>query len=167
MSTKKAGQLFSYDFIISAMVFLFFFSTFFFVWDYLNRQIVWQSDINDMQGRAALLSDVLVRTSGYPANWTAANVETIGLAATSEENVIDPGRLAALNATDYATARNIMGLGQKYGVHLQLNDTSNNTIFTYGQYPSSPTAVVPINRYVLYDNSTSRPRATLRLIVWS
>lgn len=167
MSTKKAGQLFSYDFIISAMVFLFFFSTFFFVWDYLNKQIVWQSDINDMQGRAALLSDVLVRTGGYPANWSAANVETIGLATADEENVIDPGRLAALNATNYSTARDIMGIGQKYGLHLQLNDTQNNTLFAYGQAPSSPKAVVPISRYVLYDNSTTRPRATLRLIIWS
>ncbi len=166
MSTKKSGQLFSYDFIISAMVFLFFFSTFFFVWDYLNKQIVWQSDIKDIQGRAALLSDVLVRTGGYPENWTSANVETIGL-ATGEENVIDPGRLAALNATSYSTARDVLGLGQKYGLHLQLNDTLNNTIFTYGRYPSLPTAVVPISRYVLYDNSTSRPRATLRLILWA
>lgn len=165
--SNKSGQLFSYDFIISATVFLFFFSTFFFVWDYLNRQIAWQSEMNDIQERAALLSDVLVRTRGYPENWTAANVETIGLATTGEENVIDPGRLFALNATNYSTARNVMGLGQKYGVYIALNDTANNTIFTYGQYPSSPNAVVPISRYVLYDNSTSRPRATLRLLLWS
>ncbi len=164
--SNRAGQLFSYDFIISATVFLFFFSTFFFVWDYLNRQIAWQSDLKDIQERAALLSDVLVRTGGYPENWTSANVGTIGL-TTGEENVIGPGRLLALNATDYTTARDVMGLGQRYGLYLQLNDTMNNTIFTYGQYPSSPAAVVPISRYVLYDNSTSRPRATLRLVLWS
>lgn len=166
MSRKKTGQLFSYDFVISATVFLFFFSTFFFVWDYLNKQIAAQSELKDIQERAALLSDVLVRTGGYPKNWTPANVETIGLAM-SEENVLDPGRLSALNATGYSTARDVMGLGQMYGLHLQLNDTQNNTIFTYGQYPASPKAVVPINRYVLYDNSTSRLRVTLRLILWS
>lgn len=166
MSNSK-GQLFSYDFIISAVVFMFFFSTFFFVWDYLNRQIAWQSEFRDIQERASLLSDVLVRTAGYPENWTSTNVESIGLATTGEDNVIDPGRLFALNATNYSTARNAMGLGQRYGLHLQLNDTMNNTIFAYGQYPYSPTAVVLINRYVLYDNSTSRPRATLRLMLWS
>lgn len=163
--SNRAGQVFSYDFIISAMVFLFFFSTFFFVWDYLNRQMAAQSELNDIQGRAALLSDVLVRTGGYPPNWTAGNVESIGLA--SEENVIDLGRLSALNATDYSAARDAMGLGQRYSLYLGLNDTGNNTLFAYGQYPSLPKVVVPINRYVLYDNFTSRPRATLRLILWS
>lgn len=164
--SNRSGQLFSYDFIISATIFMFFFSTFFFVWDYLNRQIAWQSELRDIQERAALLSDVLVRTAGYPENWTSANVESIGL-ATGEDNVIDPARLFALNATNYSAARDVMGLGQRYEMYLMLNDAANNTIFTYGRYPSSPKAVVPINRYVLYDNSTSRPRAALRLVLWS
>lgn len=164
MSSNK-GQLFSYDFIVSAVLFLFFFSTFFFVWDYLNRQVAWQSELRDIQERASLLSDVLVRTDGYPVNWTSANVETMGLAG--EDGIIDQSRLSALNATNYSTARDVMGLGRRYELYLQLNDTANRTIFVYGQPVSSPKVAVPINRYVLYDNSTSRTRATLRLILWS
>lgn len=118
------------------------------------------------QAAAAAVSDTLVATGGYPANWTNSTVVTIGLAA--EENVVYEPRVQELGDIQYNSSKAFLPLsGFEYFLNIS-SAASNATIFAYGNSSYSGAAVImPIQRLVLYDyGNGTRKIAKFLVVVW-
>jgi len=140
MICNKRGQISSIDLLAAILLFLLIFFSLRNIWlDNLS------SGLNDlekfeMQVLSNEATDSLLKTPGYPLNWTSANVELIGL--TDKENVINEKKLLLFKSIPYETAKTKLGLGKFefsfdltstnpiYNQHIGANVDSNSTIFS-------------------------------------
>ena len=167
-STGRKAQAWSFDFMASVTIFFLILVVLFFVWEYTAYQNADQMIFNDMENRALNTVDTIIRVKGFPEYWSESDVEIIGLA--SEENVLNESKIVMLVNMDYDEARRILGIsGYNFFFQLlYLNGTqsySNGTALMTGIDPtglSNSTAVVPIERYILFDHRVAR----LSFILW-
>ena len=162
----RKGQVWSFDFIASVTIFFMVLMVLFFVWEYTTLQNNDQIVFNDMESTALDTIDTMIRVRGFPEQWDSSNVEVLGLA--SEENVLNESKLLEFVSMDYYNSRRVLGI-LGYGFYFQvlnLNDTqaySGSTALLTGADPlaSSATAIVPVERYVLFDHKVAKVRFTL------
>lgn len=162
MSAK--AQFFSTDFFLSFVIFLLLFAGFYFAWNYSNNLISDSYNTRSMETRGVQASDVLIRTKGIPENWNSSNVVSIGIA--NSENVINKTLTLRLSTINYNISKALLGI-QDFEYYLVIEDFNSSMIFTYGlNAPSSSKIILPITRYTLYDNESSKIPARMRLIIW-
>ena len=162
MSSK--AQFFSSDFFLSFVLFMLMFAGFYFAWEYSNELIAHSYALRNIETRGVQASDVLVRTKGSPENWDSSNVNSLGIA--SSENIINHTLLSRLSSVEYNTSKFLIGL-QAFDYYLLVEDFNSQQIFSYGLFPSTTAkTVIPVTRYVLYQNETSKTPARMRLIIW-
>jgi len=156
--------MWSIDFVISAVIFLLVIVLVIFAWNYTNSQVAEQIEFNEIESTALTVSDSLIRTSGIPADWNQTNVNVIGLAI--EDNILNDTKASRFVNLSYADAR-VLLVG-KYNFYFEL-DHINGTIIVYngtnmtaGIYPANSAIIVPVERYVLYQNKPAR----MKFIVW-
>ena len=170
---KMVGQIWSIDLAVSAVVFLGVVVFIFFIWNNVSLESQEQSAYRDVETRALILSDSLIRTPGVPADWTGTTVKVIGLAETCGvfcENVLSPGKVQEfVSGISYNTARGLLGLrnSEFYFALRDLNGTLLapwGTPLEKGAAPSpNATVVVPTERFALLDGNMTR----VVLTVWS
>ena len=102
------GQVWSMDFVASVTVFFLVLTVLFFTWEYTTFQNTDQMIFNEMENKALMLSDPLIRTRGLPEYWNDSNVEILGLA--SEENVLNESKLLILVGMDYGNVKSLLGI---------------------------------------------------------
>jgi hypothetical protein len=165
---SRQGQAWSFDFLASVTIFFMVLIVLFFAWEYSAVQNTDQIIFNDMESRALNTVDTIIRTGGFPEHWNETTVEVLGLA--SEENILNETKIVMLVNMDYDDVRRIMGLHpyQFYFQVLNLNNTqaeSGGTPLFTGLDPTvytNSTAVVPVERYVLFDHAVAK----LRFMLW-
>ncbi len=163
-----SGQAWSFDFMASVIIFFLILMVLFFVWEYTSFQNTDQMVFNDMESKALNTVDTIIRVKGFPEDWNESSVEVIGLA--SEENVLNESKILMFVNMDYGEVRRLLGVsGYNFFFQLlHLNDTqaySNGTALVTGLDPtglSNTTAVVPVDRYILFDHRVAK----LRFILW-
>jgi hypothetical protein len=141
------GQSFSIEmFLVSTaviLIVLFFVSTF--------------SSINEFKARsqrthliAEDAASSLVLSRGYPFDWdlNVSSAQALGLAL--RRNVLDPQKLNAVNATNYAE---LLGLPQ---YNVSINITSNSSQIFQTGYVNSSANVIQIERVCVCNNSPCR-----------
>ncbi|MFH1285012.1 MAG: hypothetical protein ABIH99_00340 [Candidatus Micrarchaeota archaeon] len=169
---NKKGQFFSYDALISVVIFLLAFSILIFYWT--NIRAVSEDPREDMQKSALSLSDALL-TPGNPSNWDSLAVNNeflyqIGVANDSETNVINTTKMCKLvdfAATNYDATKN--ALQMPYNYYIAVEDAGGNvksaacssvpTELKAGvpiQPTNNPSNVVNIVRVVILDGQISR-----------
>ncbi len=110
---------------------------------------------NDMHMAALRISDLLVKTGGYPDNWenSAGSAITIGIA--SSDRKLDAKKLAAFLDADYGRTKGIMNIrGYDYYFRLVNNGSTKGMPATGGN-------AAFIRRVVSF-----RGADTLELTVW-
>jgi hypothetical protein len=137
MVFKKKGQLLMTDFMLSIAIFLAILLSTMALWSSVDTQIRDAEGRRDMQAITVYISDTLVRSTGYPANWTNDTVQMIGLA--SDEHVIDVEKVFKLKRMDYDQVREMMKLGN-YELHAWFTDGAGYNL-TSGVV-RSPVAVI-------------------------
>ena len=162
------GQAWSMDFIASVTVFFMILIVLFFTWEYTTFQNTQQMVFNELENKALITTDTLIRTKGYPESWNDSNVLIIGLA--SEENILNETKILTFVNMDYDTIRSILGI-PSYNFHFQvlnLNDTqarAQGTDLVHGYDPTlfqNSTIVIPVERYILFDHRVAK----FRFILW-
>ncbi|MFH1978469.1 MAG: hypothetical protein ABIJ92_04030 [Candidatus Aenigmatarchaeota archaeon] len=159
------GQLWSTDFIVSATMFFTVLFLVIFVWNYTNTQGRERLEFNSIETLALTVSDAIIRTPGLPEDWNASNVRVLGIA--SDDNVLNSTKVLRFVNLPYSNSRAL--ISQKYQFYFELRNTTGEIIensgtnLTTGVYPFDPSIVVPIDRFVVYEDKI----ATMKLIVWS
>jgi len=121
---NRKGQVWYTDFIIGVLIFSIVIVTYFYYVehsDYSDDTLV-----NYLISESKSISGYMI-TEGYPSNWTAANVSTVGL--TGRDYRIDQQKLAAFNSWGYEERRGYLHTTKDYYFYLEyLNGTRFNKI---------------------------------------
>lgn len=129
MPTK--AQSLSYDFFIACTIFLLFIVIIFNLSRYSEVQISEMQKINQITLMSDRLSEVWMR-KGMPENWNQSNAIELGLLSDSRLNQT---KLNYLMYIDYQEVKRKVGSGI-YEFYLRIYDSNNNTMFSFGLYPS-------------------------------
>lgn len=161
------AQIWSADFILSAVIFFVALVMIIFAWNTTSEQISAQSVTADIENMALFISDSLIRTSGLPADWNSTNVQVIGLV--SEENVLNNTKVNRFINLSYETSKNLLGTGG-HEFYFRLNHLNDSIVqneygqnITAGSYPAqNASLVIPVERYVLYNRDIKK----LSFVLW-
>lgn len=154
------GQIFSIDFMASLMFFLPFLLIMIFLWNYSEIQYAETERTIDMRDKAVLISDLLLKSEGYPKDWNSANVVTLGLA--KENNKISNEKLNRLYEINCTRFKEIFDM--KYNFFLEVTDINDNILFTddkCGNY-SNAEDIIPIQRYGLLEEKLIK----MEVLIW-
>ncbi len=160
----RRGQTFTHDFFLSTIVFIFIINICYFAFNSAqDKSSSFESDL--MQKKVFYITDMLVRTPGYPPyDWNETNVELIGLADSS--NVLDNDKLDMLGNISYDNLTYIWGLAY-YDFNLTIE--GNSTYYTFGKdIKMNATFITPFERIVLVetdDNTTEK--GILKYTLWT
>lgn len=162
----KRGQLVTFDFSISFIAFLFILVLFNFVWSQTILQVEDQVSIQLMESDVGMASDILIRTSGFPKNWTNSSFLSIGLA--NQRNIINSTLFSRMkNVSDFDSVKTALGLGGM-DFCVKIIDKNDNHLDNFMECDySQADFVTPVRRYVLYDfENGTRRTAYFDMVVW-
>lgn len=160
MSSRR-GQLFTSDFAISAFVFVILLNIGVFTYNMAYEQQDRFGPQDRMQQAASQAASLLVRTPGYPDNWTAGDVDIIGLA--EPDHVVQDAKVQELQSLSYGEL--LRGTGtEAFQVHVNITAGSYNE--TAGNVPVNATDIVTARRSVLVNATNVFQRGTLTVTVW-
>ncbi len=145
----------SIDFMFAAFIFIIIFT--YSIANYSNMLGVSNNELNreTFETEAIGISNMLVKTSGYPDNWTkinasyTQNIHSLGLC--KEENVIYNPYLEKMNSLSYEQLGSILGINHNYFISLDL--IGGGRIFLKGNVSEN---AVLVNRLVIYNNSLAK-----------
>ncbi len=168
------GQMFSSDFVVSMLVFMGVLGMGVFA---LNEAMVGQSRFNEhnrMVREAYRTSDLLVRTPGYPDDWTAANVQIVGFAESN--HVLENEKLDEFaSVSTYKEQKGALELSQwEFNMTVRVNDSVATIDTETGLLDLSfgrpvwdnATDVAAARRSVVVNTTDGRKPGTLEVVVW-
>ncbi|MFH0817836.1 MAG: hypothetical protein V1909_04335 [Candidatus Micrarchaeota archaeon] len=118
-NANRRGQLLTTDFILSLTIFLAILLSTMSLWASVDTQIKDSESRRDMQAITTTISESLVRSQGYPKNWTNETVKMIGLA--NEEHVLDINKILSLKHMNYDNVSSILRLAN-YNYYISITD---------------------------------------------
>jgi len=146
---KRGAQVFSGEFIMAYFIFSIVLVSVFFLWDTTTKNILRSERLHEMDKLATDAVEKLIRTPGYPEDWTDKpldNISSIGLA--NESRILDRGKvLRFLNLMDgsrydnlcnditisnYNCSRYLLGM-KKYEFYFTMTDIDDNILNLEGQ----------------------------------
>ena len=161
--TIHKGQIFSMDFMIAMLVFLFMLAvTLSYSGEISNRIALIEKDSARFT-YAQHAANAVMFSSGYPADWEnlsdLTTVTSFGLA--ENRNIISPAkvqRMADLNQSFYAGIKDLLGLS-KYDLKIEIIKLDTGVkLKEFGTNPGSEDIVTSINRFGDYNGVTVNVR---------
>jgi len=162
MSIK--AQALSFDFIIAASIFLLVIGIIYIYWIYSSIQIEETKNINEMTDKAFTASQVWFR-EGTPKYWDPNNVIDLGLENNKRFNQTKINFLnKSINPSNigYSKTKTMIGL-EGYEYFFKIYNTTNDTLFNFGLYPSNAVNIVKTKRIGILNSSI----VILEVLVWN
>ena len=103
------GQVSIYDILMAFILFIFAFSILNGVWTKNYEGALDNIEFTEMESKALQAVNSLLKTRGFPGDWSESDVEVIGLAY--KKNSVDEGKLALFSSMDYNAAKEKLKLG--------------------------------------------------------
>lgn len=181
LKMKEKAQVFSGEFLMAYFIFMIVLTLTLFLWSHTTREIRKVDDFRVIEERAVDVGEQLLRTTGYPKNWTAQDVITIGLA--NESRTLDGGKLQTFilmmdpslynnscsgNISNYNCSKYLLGLGQ-YHFYFTMTDLNGTLVDVEGSQaitgvnPVNEANVLTITRTAIYDEIIVK----IIITVWS
>lgn len=155
------GQVSLIDILVAVIIFVFIFTALRGVWISNYQTATEEFELTQMRMSAISAADLLVKTGGYPADWTPSDVELPGLAkrpfVLSDEKVSDFNQLVI---SDYNHALSLLGLG-RHEFNFALAADNPDYSFSLGKSLDNSTALVAVNRIVSYKGGFARVTLTV------
>lgn len=165
----RDGQIFTSDFIISIFLFLVLVSVAYMMWVEAHNQQNQLSAERVLQQQSYHTTSMLVRTPGYPTNWTAGDVDIIGLA--DPDHVLQDAKMRELDMMSTEDTR--QGLGLSGNTNFLINVTNaTGTMRTdgrdlvWGEAPDDAEDIATVERSVLVNATNLYQRGTLHVLLW-
>lgn len=167
MSTK--GQVFSTDFILSAFVFVIILNVAYLMWTHAHEQQDQLTAEKVMQQESYYIASLLVRTPGYPPDWTAGNVDILGLA--DPDHVLQDAKMDELDLMTDDDIRSALGLSSTMNIVINVtNETSTMHVdgrdLVWGTAPVDADTVSTAKRSVLVNATALYQRGTVEVVLW-
>ncbi len=168
--SRKKGQAFASDFLMGTLLFIIILFAAVELWGITSSKYARIDSGNFMQQKAFSITDALIKTEGYPKDWTNGTVEMLGIAE-NMPNVLNKSKLLEMKNISHAKLKNIWGLSD-YNVHLNFTNSSGNTVvlggimLEYGLMPQNKKDLIPMKRIVLINDSGNLTRSVLTFIIW-
>lgn len=166
----RKGQAFASDFLISAVLFIAILIASMELWNITALKYSNTDSSEFMQKKAFSITDTLIKTEGYPKNWTYATVKLIGISEGTPQ-ILNKSKLLEMKNIGYSDLKSIWGVGD-YDVHLNFTNISGNTVvldsvaLEYGQAPLGQKDLLPLKRLVIINDSGNLIRSVLTFIIW-
>ena len=162
MSLK--AQVLSFDFIMAASIFLLVVGIIYIYWIYSSMQIEETKNINDMTDKAYIATQVWFR-EGIPEYWDDNTVIDLGMENNHRFNQTKMDFLNdSINPTNigYNRTKTLIGLGS-YDYFFRIYNSTDDTLFNFGLYPSNADNVVKVKRIGILNSSI----VILEVLVWN
>lgn len=161
---RSKGQTISLDFLVSVIIFIVFMLLLIPVISNIESDFQDQKNRRFMETKIITVSDLLLKTPGYPENWNDVNVESIGL-VTGEQ--LNGSKMMILKTMGYDRVRSIIGLS---GTEFYMNFTNykNEPVFfngiklEYGNSDISGNYVYKIKRLSVMNDTI----IIMNLVIW-
>ena len=135
-SPKSKGQVFSTDLVTATIIFTITLSLFFLSWEYGKTRLDETVFTRELENRAYMLSDTLVKTTGSPVDWeanpTSDNVTSVGLVRA--DRVVEPAKMEALGLVDPQRLMDVLRTGGNRAL-VTLRKTDGTVIKSVGTAP--------------------------------
>lgn len=141
------GQVSSIDVVLATVIFIMIFVFMRGVWIQNIENAQNEFSFSEMQLKSQQAIDSLVKTGGYPSNWSSSNVELLGLA--EKPLVLSSLKVAAFSSFDYNKSRYLLGLGN-YDFSIKISSQTPSNSVSFGTAPDINRFVFSIRRVVLY-----------------
>lgn len=158
MLKDKKAQIFTTDFFIAFFIFSILIIVAMVSWNNYYIKITEINDYDIMMNKAFQISDVLVKSQGYPLEWDSENVQIIGLASEDRELSLDKVNLFAnlpLNKS-----KNIFKT-QDSKFHFSIKNFDGEILKEYGYNMTNAKKSVNVRRYLLYNDEEAVMEFTL------
>ena len=163
------AQAFSFDFLIACSIFLLMLFVFYTYWTYSYLEIEESRRMNKMIDSAYLVSQAWFR-EGTPKYWSPSDVIEVGLQNDHKFNrtkmdslnkTLDPGNLGYDETKELINA-------EFYEYFFRVYNTTNDTVYSFGLYPSDAENVVKIKRIGIYRDPTldEDSEVNLEVLLW-
>ncbi len=143
---NRLGQIVSVDLLLSCVIFA---ALLFFLYQtWLGNLQEWQRfwERTELEERAVGETGVLLGSAGFPADWTASDVNVVGLAIRPQ--VLNPKKLVELASMDYNTTKQKMNIGA-FDFGIELVSARGSFDRNIGLLPFGNSKAVSIERKVL------------------
>lgn len=161
ISVSTKGQVFSTDFLISAFVFIVLLNIAAFTYNLAYEQQSRLDRQRVMDRKAFNIASLMVRTPGYPSNWTNETVRIVGLS--EPDHVVQDAKVQELKEMTPAERERVMDLDAS---EFFLNISAGSYAETAGAPPSDADTVVVDRRSVIVNATNLLDRGTLTVILW-
>ena len=155
----KKSQAFVIDFSIAITIFILLLTASIVVWNNHKSKLAQDINYNEMMIIAYRITDLLVKTSGQPDDWTKDNLQVIGLADSNRELSVD--KVNNFSNINYDTAKEILYI-KGYDFSFQLITQSQQLTNLYGKNSSNASQIISLRRFVLYNGT----EAIMEFKIW-
>ncbi len=160
---RGKGQSFIPDFFLSVIIFILVVNTLYITADRaFSKGEGYEPET--LQRKGFYITDTLVKTSGYPADWNGSDVRLPGLKANDSE-AIDAGKLEMMDNISDDELKHMWGIGEYM---FNLTVCSNDIDHSYGwDVDHESSLIIPVQRYVVIDSGNGTlSRGRLSLVIW-
>lgn len=168
MRMRKA-QVFAPDLVTSLVIFSAMLGLSLVIWNAAYSSKLGLEEHEVMKKKLDFISESLLRTSGYPQNWTQSTVQYLGIAGSG--HVIDPELALRLKEIEYDKLRRMLGLGHELYMAIEKEGMPINysgAPLEYGlNYEGRDySMLMHASRLCLFNRSGDLERANFRMVIW-
>ncbi|MCD6415011.1 MAG: hypothetical protein J7L23_05300 [Candidatus Diapherotrites archaeon] len=159
--TSSKAQVYSTDFLVGVVAFLFVLSSFIIFWNATVTRISYLESERWRDETARTVAEQLVESPGYPSHWeqisflTDTNIRSLGLA--DERNVLSQTKIQRLlqlqDGQNYSFIKKVLGTS-KYDLEVKISPlVGSGSSYTYGRAPTADSKVSLVSRLALLDGN--------------
>lgn len=143
----------SLDFVFAALLFSLVFGFSAVAYSNFSDQYFINEGKRDLETSALSISEMLVKSQGYPADWEndVSLVGVLGLAGS--ENVLSKGKVDAFGSLSYNETKELLGIGNEY--YITIKSVDGQMLFSKGDELVNSSSV-GIERIVYFDRSVCK-----------
>ena len=170
LTKSKKGQVFGSDFVMSAVLFIIILFAAIELWNIVAAKYSNSSPNELMQKKAFSITDTLIKTEGFPKDWTNETVKIIGMSDETPQ-IIDRVKLSSMDNISYSSMKGLWGISDYDAYIAFMNSTGDimiidGVLLEYGQRPLNQKDLVPLKRLVLINDSGTLKKSVMTFIIW-
>lgn len=164
LAKKRRGQYFTHDFLLSIILFLAIMSLGLNTWDNLGKKINEVDYLEYMEQKSFYITDVLIKTQGYPQNWNETTVLLPGLSS-GKSHILNYTKINMMNSINNSEMIRMWDI-QGYGYNLTIRN-STAVIMSHGSLVlQNASILLPYSRVVTIDYGNAVDKGTFEFLLW-